>query len=106
MIIFHKTTHLSEILEKSESDKVIIFIHSSKCYQSDKVKEHIEGAVLANKIKNLVFLVVVQDHPVLSKKIEDNFGVKHESPQLLVVQNGKVLQTLNHDEIKLKDIAI
>ncbi len=102
MIIFEKTTHLSEILEKSEYNPVIIFKHSSKCYQSDVLKEALEKAKEGGKIKSLIFIVVVQDSPVLSKKISEHFGIKHESPQIIIVNNNSVTYFASHDNIMIE----
>ncbi len=105
MIVFEKTTHLSEILEKSEQNSVIIFKHSSKCYQSDVLKDALEKAKNDNKIESIIFLVVVQDSPVLSKKIAEVFGIKHESPQIIVIKDKKVILEKHHDQINLKILA-
>lgn len=104
MIVFEKTTHLSEILEKSEQNPVIIFKHSSKCYQSDVVKDALEKAKNENKITAIIFLVVVQDSPVLSQKIAEVFGIKHESPQVIIVQNKKATYFEKHDKIMIEKL--
>ncbi len=103
MIVFEKTTHLSEILEKSEQNPVIIFKHSSKCYQSDVIKEMLERAKNENKIEAIIFLVVVQDSPVLSKKIAEVFGIKHESPQIIILKNKKTTYFESHDKIMIEE---
>ena len=104
MIVFEKTTHLSEIMEKSEQSPVIIFIHSSKCYQSDVLKEDLEKAKESGTIKSLIIIVVVQDSPVLSKKIEEVFKIKHESPQIIVMANNLVTYHASHEKIMLEKV--
>lgn len=99
MIIFEKTTHLSAIMEKSEVEPVIIFKYSSKCYSSDELKVKLEKAKETGQIKSLIFLVVVQDSPILSRKIEEVFKIKHESPQILVLSNNQVTYNASHDKI-------
>lgn len=102
MIVFEKTTHLSEILEKSEQNPVIIFKHSYRCYQSDVVKVDLEKAKNENKITAIIFLIVVQDSPVLSQKITEVFGIKHESPQIIIVHNKRATYFENHDKIMIE----
>ncbi len=101
MIIFEKTTHLSAIMEKSEKEPVIIFKYSSKCYSSDELKSKLEIAKESGEIKSLIFIVVVQDSPILSRKIEDVFKIKHESPQIIVLCNNQVTYYASHDKIVL-----
>lgn len=105
MIIFEKTTHLSAIMEKSEIEPVIIFKHSSKCYQSDVVKNELKKAKQEIKINKLIFIVVVQDSPILSKKIEEVFRIKHESPQVIIIYKNKVILNKKHDQIKIDDLV-
>lgn len=102
MIVFEKTTHLSEILEKSDSKPVIIFKHSSNCYQSDVLKDALEKAKNDNKIESIIFLLVVQDSPVLSKKIAEVFGIKHESPQIIILNKKHVTYFESHDKIMIE----
>lgn len=101
MIIFEKTTHLSEIIEKSEKDPVIVFKYSSKCGSSDVLMEKLKIAKENGKIKHLIFIVVVQDSPVLSGKIAQVFNIKHESPQIIILNNNQVTYKESHDNIMI-----
>ena len=44
-------------------------------------------------------LVVVQDAGAASQRIAVAFGVKHESPQLFLVKDGKAIWNASHDAI-------
>jgi len=102
---FLKTTHLSEILETSKKETVVIYIHSSSCGISDDIKSEIERAVEKQKITSPVYIVVVQDMPVLSAKIEEVLMVKHESPQVICVRNNISIYDASHRNINVEDIA-
>lgn len=97
-----ETTHLSEILEHSEKEPVIIFKYSNNCGSSDrlleKLKKEIESEVT-------IYLVTVQIQKVLSEKISQWFSIKHESPQIIKIRNGKVLYTAHHNNIDLKNFT-
>ncbi len=104
MTIFHETTHLSEIIENSENMPVIIFKYSNNCGSSVRLENELNKAFGAGKIVSKIYRVTVQNQPVLSKKIEDWFAIKHESPQIIAIDRGKVIYTANHNKISLDDL--
>ncbi len=102
---FQKTTHLSEILEKSETHPVIIFKYSSECRSSDRVAVELEK-LLAHKPHTPIYKITVQTEPALSKKVEEHFGIQHESPQVLVIHKGKVTYSADHNEISVENFNL
>ncbi len=46
------------------------------------------------------YLVIVQMDRVVSNAIAGDLQVKHESPQLLILQDGKGIWQATHDKIK------
>ncbi len=105
MLPFQKTTHLSEILEKSEIHPVIIFKYSSECGSSTRLSNALEKAITEKKVTAPIYIVVVQEHPALSQKIAEHFSIQHESPQILIVNHGKVTYSADHDNINLEDFT-
>lgn len=103
--MFKKTSHLSEILEESEKNPVIIFKYSNKCGSSDVLKSELEEKIRDKKIANPVYIVVVQEMPVLSRNLEEVFDVKHESPQIIIINNGKVTYSAHHYNIKVESFS-
>lgn len=99
---FRVTSHLTEILEHSEKEPVIIFKYSKTCSSSDVLKSEFEK----KDLKHPVYIVTVQDMPNLSKKIEELFEIKHESPQVIAVNNGKVTYSMHHNNIKIEDFLV
>jgi bacillithiol system protein YtxJ len=100
---FKSTTHLSEIVENSYLEPIIIFKYSTECGSSERLLNKFELAFEAKDIKSPVYVVVVQDHKVLSKKIEELLEIKHESPQVIILNKGKVTYSSNHDQISIPD---
>lgn len=98
MSIFKKTSHLSEILQKSEVTPVIVFKYSNSCGTSDELKNKLETTDSPYPI----YLLTVQEMPNLSKNIEEIFNIKHESPQVFKIKNGNVIYTDHHKNIKLE----
>jgi bacillithiol system protein YtxJ len=103
MGLFKKTTHLSSIIEASEGKTVTIFKYSDDCGTSSRLADKIEKKVNDKNLVPTIYMVTVQTEPVLSKKIEEWFEIKHESPQIITIKNGKVLYTDHHNNIKLEE---
>ncbi len=101
---FITTTHLQDILENSEKNPVIIFKYSDSCQSSEDLKQDFENIFSENKLKNQVYQVTVQIQKNLSQKIEEYFKIKHESPQIIVLKNKKVLRHVNHRAIRIEDL--
>ena len=50
-----------------------------------------------------VYLDLIQ-YRNLSDKLASDLGVRHESPQVLLVKNGKCIYTASHSQIDVEDI--
>ena len=52
-----------------------------------------------------LYFLTIQSHRDVSNAIEDKFGVRHESPQLLIVKNGEVVFHTSHGAISDTDLT-
>ena len=75
-----------------------ILKHSRICPVSDAAKTEVEAYEKAHP-DDPVALVVVQDARTASDHITRVLGVRHESPQLFLLQQGRVLWHASHDAI-------
>jgi bacillithiol system protein YtxJ len=101
---FIETSHLTEIIERSRIEPVAILKYSNNCGSSSRLEKEIKK--MDDEARTLpIYLVVVQKHVVLSRKISEMFDVKHESPQMLIVKNGKVIYTAHHGNINLDNLT-
>lgn len=100
---FIETTYLSEIIEESNKTAVIIFKYSNSCETSSRLKFELEKALHEKKIGCPIYLVTVQKQKNLSKQIEDFLKIKHESPQVIILNKGNVTYLASHTSIKLTD---
>lgn len=67
----------------------VIFKHNTTCPISRRVRSDFEQeAQMLDKIKSVYFLDLLQ-HRDLSDAIAEQFGVAHESPQLLLIKDGQ-----------------
>ena len=86
---------------KSFEKKVAIFKHSTRCHISKTVLRNFESEV-QNTDKNVEYYFLdLLAHRNLSNKIAEDFGVEHQSPQLIVLENGKSVKDASHQAISL-----
>jgi bacillithiol system protein YtxJ len=86
---------LEELLEKSKTDPVLIFKHSTQCSISDAVYQEFERFTqTAGELP--CGLVLVIENREISNAVASRLGVRHESPQAIVVKNGKAEWNASH----------
>tara|TARA_Y100000385_G_C12792710_1_gene508342 strand:- start:485 stop:694 length:210 start_codon:yes stop_codon:yes gene_type:complete len=61
-------------------------------------KNRLESVGEVSKIKNC-FLLDILSYREISSKIEKDFKVIHESPQVLIIYNGECIYNASHNEI-------
>lgn len=93
---------LDEVLQESKGTPVVIFKHSTACSISSTAKSRLErqwqGAGL-DHVKPY-YLDLLSYRPV-SNEIADLLHVRHESPQLLLVQDGVCTYDASHLSISV-----
>ena len=92
-----------DLVKLSFSEKVLVFKHSTKCSISTMSKNRLESIGENSKIKNC-YLLDLLNYRELSTKIETEFKVVHESPQVLVIFNGECIYKASHNEISWDSI--
>lgn len=93
---------LQAIIQESKQQSVVIFKHSTRCPTSDMVKTRLDRGNQPDSI-NFYYLDLIQYRSV-SNKIAEVFGVRHESPQVLVIKDGKCVYNESHNGIYMDDI--
>ena len=92
---------LNRAIAVSTEKKVAIFKHSTRCFISKSVLKNFEKEV-ENSDKNVdYYFLDLLAHRDLSNKIADDLGVTHQSPQLIVLENGVVVNHASHQSISL-----
>lgn len=95
---------LDDIAEESHNQPVAILKHSTSCGISRMVLRKFEKTYdIEEKNMKLYFLDIL-NHRDISNKIASRFNVPHESPQLIVLKNGKVVYDASHSEIEAESL--
>jgi bacillithiol system protein YtxJ len=91
---------LDEIAETSKKQPVAILKHSTSCGISRMVLRQFEQSYdLKDEQIKLYFLDLIAYRDI-SNKIASRFNVPHQSPQLLVIVDGKVVFDASHSSIQ------
>jgi bacillithiol system protein YtxJ len=86
---------LEQLLEKSKEDPILIFKHSTQCpVSSAAYDEFLEFTTQASDIPCGVVLVI--ENRSVSNTIAAQLGVRHESPQAIVVEKGRQKWNASH----------
>jgi bacillithiol system protein YtxJ len=90
---------LEELINRSEKGPVVIFKHSTACPVSANAYDQMSA------LKSEVTLVVVQRARALSQEIATTTGISHESPQVIILRNGKPVWHKSHWDIDSESVA-
>jgi bacillithiol system protein YtxJ len=84
---------LEELFTLSETEPVVLFKHSTTCPISAGAYQQME------QMTDKVSLVVVQRSRDLSQEIEERTGIRHESPQAIILRKGQPVWHASHWKI-------
>jgi bacillithiol system protein YtxJ len=93
---------LQSIIESSAVQPQVIFKHSTRCNISTVAKNRLEKAEPPADIP-FYYLDLLNYRPI-SNAIADTFEVAHESPQILVIQNGQCVYSESHMGIDMDEV--
>ncbi len=103
--VLSKMEELDEAVEKSKSKPVVIFKHSNTCGISKMVLRQFEKDYKYEKDKISLYFLDLKQYRNISNEIESRLGIRHESPQLLVIKNGVVIHNDSHQSIDAGHLA-
>lgn len=93
---------LEQIIHLSEEKPQVIFKHSTSCSISSVAKNRLEKAIAPEETP--FYYLDLLSYRSLSKSIAERFSVEHESPQILVIKEGKCVYDESHMGIDMEEI--
>lgn len=92
---------LNEIISISNENPIIIFKHSTRCSVSRMALKQFENEFDVERLQCNVstYLLDLLEHRDISNEIASRFGVYHQSPQLLLIKEGKSVYDVSHSDI-------
>lgn len=92
----------NQLLELSKSEPVVVLKHSNSCPVSATAHREVDN------YDGDVYVVIVQTARDVSNQIAEDLGVVHQSPQLIVIKDGKSVDDTSHISIssnKIKQVV-
>ena len=92
-------TTLDNLLTDSKQRPVIVFKHSNACSISARAYREMQ------KFEGDVNILEVQSARDISRELADLTGVRHETPQVIVLRDGKAVWNASHFDVTANGVA-
>ena len=89
---------LDNLLSDSKQKPVILFKHSNACPISARAYREMEKLDDVN-------LLEIQAAPEISREVEKLTGVRHESPQVILLRDGKAVWDASHFDVNAASVS-
>jgi bacillithiol system protein YtxJ len=99
-IIMDGETRWEEALASSFHKPVLLFKHSTRCPLSSMALNRLKGLDRAFYDQADFYYLDLIAHRSLSTQMAEHFGVQHESPQVLWVEQGQCQYHASHMDIR------
>jgi bacillithiol system protein YtxJ len=99
-----KMEQFDEIDEISQTKPVVLFKHSTRCSISRMALKQFDAEINYPEEKIDWYLLDLLNHRDLSNEIANRYNVVHQSPQIVVIRNGKAVFNESHDSISAEDL--
>ena len=92
---------LDRLLSESHTRPLLLFKHSFSCGVSaealDELIDHLNADIVAAGVPDPRYAIVtVQTHRDVSNAVSTKLGVRHETPQALLIRDGRVIWSASH----------
>jgi len=89
---------LDEFLATANGAAAVLFKHSSTCGVSSRAHGEM------SKLQQPVGLVTVQSARLVSDEIEKRWQIAHETPQVLIVRDGRIVWDASHSSVRASEV--
>ena len=90
---------LDKLITDSKTQPIVIFKHSNACGISSAAYREME------KFEGQVNLLEVQSARDVSHELADLTGIRHETPQVIVLKDGKAVWNASHFDVKASAVS-
>lgn len=104
MQLLESLSDLDKAVQRSHERPIVLFKHSSTCGRSAAALEEVKDLMALEPAAD-VFVVLVQYGADVSREIAKRFGVRHESPQALIIRGGKMKWHASHFRVTSEEIG-
>ena len=90
---------LEAAIAESRERPVLLFKHSRTCGISCEALDELHSHLATSPAEATYRMITVQSHRRISDEASMRFGVRHETPQVLVLKDGEVVWNASHFRI-------
>jgi bacillithiol system protein YtxJ len=99
MAEIHSIETKEDIKKALSAPYAVILKHSPRCGQSIRILRIFREFGEKFDGEDMLFTLDVVKHPDLAREIEERTGIRHESPQAIIVKQGMVIWNASHNKI-------
>jgi bacillithiol system protein YtxJ len=100
----HSLEALQEALEASKSRPVLLFKHSNSCPISSRAYHQFQSYLETADPNVTYHLITVQTDRPVSNEVEARLGILHESPQAILIKDGREIWHASHSNITVSSL--
>lgn len=101
-LILNSEEQLKQLIEDSQKETILIFKHSTRCSISSMAKTRLEREWDIDNAK--IYYLDLITYRNVSNLIEEELNVPHQSPQIIMVKNGKAIYNASHSSISVNNL--
>lgn len=95
---------LEQLLAQSFNQPVVIFKHSISCGISAQIKDQLFAAWDLSPEEVAFYYLDLITHRNVSNEIADRLGVRHQSPQVILIKDSQAVSSDSHYQISVEKI--
>jgi bacillithiol system protein YtxJ len=92
----HRIDEFDALLRASDRHPLVLFKHSHTCGVSAEALDELVEHLSRKQYDATYAIVTVQTHRSVSNAVAQQLGVRHETPQVLLIRNGRVVWSATH----------
>ncbi len=105
LVTLDELTQVDMLSNQPDISAVVIFKHSTRCSISSMALNRLERSWSFPEQKLPAYYLDLLNFRAISAEIEQRYGITHQSPQILVIKNGKCIFSATHSDISVTDLA-
>lgn len=98
-IEINSTERLDELFAESNEKPVVIFKHSLTC----PISHGVYGEI--SRVEADIYLIVMQIARQVSNELAARTGIRHESPQAIIIKNGEPVYHASHYDVSADEVG-
>jgi bacillithiol system protein YtxJ len=101
----HRIDQLDQLLTESAAQPLVLFKHSYSCGISAEALDELVDHLKSDRARDARYaMVTVQTHREVSNAVAARLGIRHETPQALIVRGGRVIWSASHFRVTAKAV--